>query len=80
MKCDDIDGSISNEVRQPILYKFILNKLPGYKVFSEPEINPYRKINKSVLNKMIFYLEDDNNEEVDFNGKTLTFTLQIFKI
>ena len=29
---------------------------------------------------MAFYLEDDNNEEVDFNQETLTFTLQMIKI
>ena len=27
-----------------------------------------------------FYLEDDNNKEVNFNGETLTFTLQMIKI
>ena len=26
------------------------------------------------------YLEDNKNEEVDFNGETLTFTLQMIKI
>ena len=39
-----------------------------------------KKQNKSVLNTKTFYLEDDNNEEVDFNGETLTFTLQMIKI
>ena len=39
-----------------------------------------KKINKSVLNTITFYLEDDNNKEVDFNGETLTFTLQGNKI
>ena len=29
---------------------------------------------------MIFYLENDNNEEINFNGETLTFTLQMIKI
>ena len=29
---------------------------------------------------MIFYLEDNNNEEVDFIKQTLTFTLQMIKI
>ena len=29
---------------------------------------------------MNFHLEDDNNEEVYFNGETLTFTLQMIKI
>ena len=68
--CDVIDGSVVNGLRQPILYSFVLDKKPGYKVFSEPETIHYKKINKSVLNTIIFYLEDDDNEEVDFNGKT----------
>ena len=32
------------------------------------------------MSPITFYLEDDNNEEVDFNGETLTFTLQMIKI
>ena len=80
LKCDCIDGSVVDGSRQPILYSFVLDKLPGYKVFSEPETVHYKKINKSVLNTITFYLEDDNNKEVDFNGETLTFTLQMIKI
>ena len=80
LKCDCIDGSVLNGLRQPILYSFVLVKLPGYKIFSEPETIHYKKINKSVLNTITFYLEDDNNKEVDFNGETLTFTLQMIKI
>ena len=80
LKCDVIDGSVVNGLRQPILYSFVLDKKPGYKVFSEPETIHYKKINKSVLNIITFYLEDDNNEEVNFNGETLTFTLQMIKI
>ena len=38
------------------------------------------KKNKSVLNTITFYLEDDNNKEVDFNQETLTLTLQMIKI
>ena len=37
LKCDVNDGSVLNGVRQPILYSFVLDKLPGYKVFCEPE-------------------------------------------
>ena len=80
LKCDVINGSIVDGFRQPILYSFVLDKLPGYKVFSEPETIHYKKINKSVLNTITFYLEDNNNEEVGFNGETLTFTLQMIKI
>ena len=80
LKCDVINGSIVDGFKQPILYSFVSDKLPGYKVFSEPETIHYKKINKSVLNTITFYLEDDNNEEVNFNGETLTFTLQMIKI
>ena len=37
LKCDCIDGSIQNGLRQPILYSFVLDKPSGYKNFSEPE-------------------------------------------
>ena len=80
LKCDCIDGSIQDGVRQPILFSFVLDKPSGYKVFCEPETIHYKKINKSVLNTITFYLEDDNNKEVDFNQETLTFTLQMIKI
>ena len=80
LKCDIIDGSVVDVIRQPILYSFVLNKKPGYKVFCEPETIHYKKINKSVLNTKTFYLEDDNNKEVNFNGESLTFTLQMIKI
>ena len=80
LKCDCIDGSIQNGLRQPILFTFVLDKPSGYKIFCEPEIIHYKKINKPVLNTITFYLEDENNKEVDFIGKTLTFTLQRIKI
>ena len=80
LKCDIINGSIVDGARQPILYSFVLDKPAGYKVFSEPESIHYKKINKSVLNTITFYLEDNNSKEVNFNGETLTFTLQMIKI
>ena len=43
LKCDAIDGSVVNGLRQPILYSFVLDKKPGYKVFCEPETIHYKK-------------------------------------
>ena len=80
LKCDCIDGSIQKGLRQPILFTFVLDKPSGYRVFCEPETIHYKKVNKSVLNTTTFYLEDNNNTEVNFNGETLTFTLQMIKI
>ena len=80
LKCDIMKGSVVDGVRQPILFSFVLDKPDGYKVFCEPETIHYKKINKSVLNTTTVYIEDDNNDEVNFNGETLTFTLQMIKI
>ena len=80
LKCDAIDGSVVDGVRQPILYSFVLDKPSVYKVFCEPETIHYKKVNESVLNTIMFYLGEDNKEKVDFNGETLTFTLQMIKI
>ena len=80
LNCDAIDGSIQDGVRQPVLFGFVLDKPIGFKVFCEPETIHYKKINKSVLNTMTCYLKDDSDEVVDFNGETLTFTVQMIKI
>ena len=80
MKCDCIDGSIQDGIRQPILFSFIFDKPAGYKVFCKPETIHYKKINKSALNTITCYLEDEKNEVVDFNGEPLTFTIQMINI
>ena len=79
-KCDCFDGCIQDGVRETILFSFVLDKPSGYKVFCEPETIHYKKIKKSILNTITFYLEDNNNAEVDFNQEALTFTLQMIKI
>ena len=79
LKCDVIDGSILVGLRQPILFSFILDKSAGYQASCEPETIRYKKINKSVLITITFYLEDYNDEEADFNGKTFSFKLQMIK-
>ena len=37
LKCDIIDDSIQDGVRQPILFSFVLDKPSGYKIFCQPE-------------------------------------------
>ena len=38
LKCDCINGSIVNGVREPILYSFGLSATPGHKIFKEPKV------------------------------------------
>ena len=80
VKCDCIDGSIMNGVREPILYSFALDQPPGHKIYKEPKVKLFKKINKSVLSHITFYLEDDDYKAVDFNGEMISFTCQLIKI
>ena len=46
----------------------------------EPTTVLFKKINKTRLDTIQVFLEDSNHDRVDFNGETLTFTIQIIKI
>ena len=80
LKCDCVDGSIVNGIREQILFSFNLSAPPGYKIIKEPTTVLYKSINKTRLDTIQFFLEDPNHDSVDFNGETLTFTIQIIKI
>ena len=69
LKCDVIDGSLVNGVREPILLRFVLDGKPGYKVFCQLERIHYKKLNKSILNIILFYLEGNDHKEVNFKEK-----------
>ena len=59
LKCVCIQGSIVNGIREPILYSFALSSPPGHKIFKEPRVKLFKKVNKSVLSHIMFYLEED---------------------
>ena len=80
LKCDCVDGSIVNGIREQILFSFNLSAPPGYKIIKEPTTVLYKSINKTRLDTIQFFLDDSNHDSVDFNGETLTFTIQIIKI
>ena len=80
LKTDCIQGSIVNGKRKPILYSFALSSPPGHKIYKEPKVKLFKKVNKSVLSDINFYFEDDDHKPVDFNGETTSFTCQLIKI
>ena len=80
LKCDWIQGSIVNGIKEPILYSFALSSPPGHKIYKEPRVKLFKKVNKSVLSHITFYLEDDDNKPVNFHGETISFTCQLIKI
>ena len=80
LKCNCIQGSIVNGVREPILYSFALSSPPGHKIHKEPRVKLFKKIKKFVLSHITFYFEDDDYKPVDFHGETISFTCQLIKI
>ena len=80
LKCDCIQGSIVNGKREPILYSFALSSPPGHKIYKEPRVKLFKKINKSVLSHITYYFEDYDYNPVDFHGETISFTCQLIKI
>ena len=80
LKCDCINGSFVNGVRESILYFFALSSTPVSKTYKEPRIKLIKKINKPVLSHITFCLEDDDHKPVDFNREMITFTCQLIKI
>ena len=80
LKCNVVDGSIVNGVREPILYSFALYQPRGHKIYKEPKVKLFKKINKSILSHITFYFEDDDYKPVDFNNEIVLFTCQLIKI
>ena len=80
LKCNCIQGSIVNGIREPILFSFALSSPPGHKIYKEPRVKLFKKINKSVLSHITFYFEDDDHKPVDFNNETISFPCQLIKI
>ena len=80
LKCDCIQGSIVNGVSEPISYSFALSSPPGHKMYKEPRVKLFKKINKSVLSHIKFSFEDDVYKPVDFHNETISFTCQLIKI
>ena len=79
LKCNVIDGSIVNGIRETILYSFPLDQPPGHKIYKEPKVKLFKEINKRVLSHITFYQEDDDYKPVDFNGEPISFTCQFMK-
>ena len=80
LKCDCVQRSIVNRIREAILYSFALSSKPGHKIIKEPGIKLFKRINKSILSHITFYSEDDDYKPVDFINETISFTCQLIRI
>ena len=80
LKCDCIQGSIVDGVREPISYSFGLSSPPGHEIFKEPKIKLFKEINKSVLSHITFNFQYNDHRPVDLNGEAIRLNCQLIKI
>ena len=66
LKCDCVDGSIVNGVREQILFSFNLSAPSGYKFPNSPTTVLYKQMNKTRLDSIQFFFGDSNYNPVDF--------------
>ena len=66
LKSDLINESIVKGIRETMLYKFVLDKPPGHKIHNEPRINYFKRMRKTILSHLTFYLEYDDHKIVNF--------------
>ena len=66
LKCDCVDGSIVNGIREQILFSFDSSAPPGYKIMKKPTTILYKKINKTRLDNIRFFLKDSSYNPDDF--------------
>ena len=76
IKSDCILVGVLKGVREPIMFSFVLEEFPGWKLLCEPE-TIQKKTNKIVLITKTYYVEDDLQQLIYFVRETVTFTLQL---
>ena len=64
---------------QNLLSSFAFSSYPGHKIYKEPIVKLLKRVNKSVLSHITFYLEDDDHKPVDFTGETISLNCQLIK-
>ena len=79
LKCDCINGSIVIGVTEPILFSFTLSSPPGHKIYKEPRIKLFKKINKSVLSQLTFYFKMMITNSLILMEKRLVLLLRLLK-
>ena len=65
--------------KDSILLSFPLKAPSDCKISCDPKLHFHKNLAKHVLINKTFYKEDDDEIKIDFNGETMTFSLQVKK-
>ena len=73
--CSFLDGPVLNGSKDPFLVLFWIKLLDLNEVSCEPETIQKKKVNRSILDKTTFFLDDDDKIEANFDAGTLAFSV-----
>ena len=75
--CDLISSSYVNGVKQPIMYSFFPDALPGTKIIERPPALIYLPIEQDVIHQMTSWLTDQDLRPLDLRGERLTLKFHV---
>ena len=64
-------------VFENLFFSFALDQPAGPKIYKQPKVELFKKINKSVWSHITFYLDVVDQKPVDFRNETITYTCQL---
>ena len=82
VECDFAQGLIFRGKRSGIIHNFTMNVEPGYKYFEKFHggVQWCMMESKDIISSICFNLQNENNQEVSFNGQSITFRLSTKEI
>ena len=75
--CDVIESSVLNGHRAPIIYSFFPDVEPGEKIALSPQHLIYLPISRSLITDMRCWLTDQDGQDLNLRGETVTLTFHI---
>ena len=77
---DIISGSYVNGSTQLIIYSFFSNISPGYKIIENPHNLLYLPITSETIHSITIWLTDQNGNELNLRGESLSMRLHLRQI
>lgn len=80
LDCNLITNSYNNEKSVHMLHMFYPNVPPGYKIVEVPKNVIYLPINTRYIDEIVFKINDQNDQLVNFNQELLTIRVHLKKL
>lgn len=77
LTCNIADGSYKDGEKLHILHTFYPSVPPGFKIIERPHNLVYLPLNTSYISEIVVNVQDQDGNNIDFRGETITLRLHI---